>query len=413
MDTVRDTHHSGEGLTAQDAEAIAHYSHTDGPPIREAYRLYGEMRTHCPVAHSDRLGGFYMLSTYADVRAAAKDWQTFSSAQGAFLPTSPSRVPPLEFDPPEHTFWRELLTDSLGVNAVRRYEDAIRTDVNRVLDGFAAKGSCEFLTEFALILPCNTIAMVLGIPDRASEVRPLTEAFIEGTGQTSSLNQAVAPFNPLRALLEEEFEARRREPRDDMLSYLAHQERDGRPLEVDDDMWLFLVSLIVAGNLTTVTTMTSLVFHIATRRDVREALQENPSLIPRAIEETVRLHTPSHMFRRVTTREVAVRGVTIPAHCQVALMYASANRDADQFDEPESFRLDRGSNPHLGFGIGIHRCPGAPLARLEVRIAVEELLRRLPDVTLDMPPDQFEHHIAGAGTGEVSALALRFTPERA
>jgi cytochrome P450 len=398
-------------LDPQDGETIAHLNLHEPRSMKELYRLYGEMRAKCPVAHSDQFGGHYIVTDYEEIRRIGKDPETFSSARGVFMPQLGGELlPPVDVDPPDHTFWRGIAMEELSVSGVRNYEAGILRDVTALIDGFVERGACDLVEDFAAKLPVMTICDVIGVdPQDSDEVVALTAGLEEGMSDPENrLPQVVADAKTFISRLLEE---RRREPREDMLTRLANDDFDGRRLR-SDDLWGFLLGLLAAGNETTISAMSSLLLHIASEPTVRDRLIGDPRLIKAAIEETVRLDSPLHVFSRTPTRDVTIKGVGIPAGCPVVVNYAGANRDPAVFEDPDRLDLDRGSNPHLGFGFGLHRCVGAPLARADIRIAVEQVLRRIPDVAISVEVDSIAPTLLGGQVASIHSLPVRFTPGR-
>jgi cytochrome P450 len=377
--------------------------------MSEIYRLYAEMREKCPVAHSDQFGGHYVITDYDEIRRVAKDWETFSSAKGVFMPQlGGDLLPPVDVDPPDHTFWRALAMKELSVSGVRRYEPGMLRDVTELIDGFQDRGECDLVADFAAQLPVMTISEVIGVEDEDSDTvvaltHGLEEAMSDPDGQ---LPMVVAEA---KTFISELLSQRREEPREDLLTRLAVQEFGGRRLE-PDEVWGFVLGLLAAGNETTISALSSLLFHISSDSSVRERLIAEPKLIRAAIEETVRLNSPLHVFSRTPTRDVTIKQTEVPSGCPVVLNYAGANRDPRVFPDPDRLVLDRGSNPHVGFGFGLHRCVGAPLARASMRIAVEQVLQRMPDLRLAEPAESMQAELLGGQVASISTLPVRFTP---
>jgi len=207
-----------------------------------------------------------------------------------------------------------------------------------------------------------------------------------------------------------EIHKRKREPRDDYLTYLASVEVEGRELD-DDDYVVLLAAFLGAGHHSTTSAMSSLIYEVFSDDRLKAKLTENPEAIADAVEETLRLHPPFYGFFRRTTEDTEVEGVTIPEGCDVYMGWAAANRDPDQFPEPDEFRMDRGRNRHLSFGFGVHTCPGAPLARMELRVAIEELLRRIPDLKIEI--DEPKYEFGGGDYAFLVELPVSFEPQAA
>jgi cytochrome P450 len=392
---------NGRDMQRYEPDFNPHQVTSDG--IRAFYtELQGQ---GCPVVHSDANGGFYTLTSYPDVREAASDWETFSSAGGITLPRQPVRLAPIEYDPPEHTFWRNLMKEVMTVKAVRAVEATVRRDAGAIIDGFSGRGNAELVAELAAIIPGNTICNLIGVtePARIELGCHLGLITTESNGDPVKQEQA---FGAFVGFVMEEIGARRAEPRADFLSKLANEEIEGRRL-TDQEVVGLVIGFFFAGHHTTTAGLASLFSAIAGDPKVRDALIADRTLIPRAAEETLRLQTPLHGFFRQTTTDVEVHGAEIPQGSEVWLNYAAANRDPNVFDRPDEFVFDRKSNPHFGYGHGIHFCVGAPLARMEMRAVTEELLLRIPDLTLS---DKVEY---GWDAGNIMALTrvpVKFTP---
>ena len=368
--------------------------------------LYREAHTQrCPVMHSTAHGGFYMVNTYAEIREAATDWTTFSSANGVTLPRFPVRNVAIEHDPPEHTYWRGVFKEILSVRATRLAEESVRRDAIAMIDAFAGRGDAELVADLARVVPGNTICRLLGItdPDRVREGCRL------GVDLAESIFDPVrgpAAFGAFAQFMLAEIGARRESPRDDFLTRVATEEIDGHRL-TDDEILGLGTGFFIAGHHTTTSGMSALFHRIATDAQLRDRLVADPSLITAAAEEAVRLESPLHGFFRTTTKDVEIAGTSIPAGSEVWLNYQAGNRDPLVFTDPEEFRIDRRPNPHLAYGHGIHTCIGAQLARLEIRVVTEELLARIPDLvsTGEAP----EHRWGGFNIMSLDRVPVTFT----
>jgi cytochrome P450 len=356
------------------------HQHPDFTPDT-APDVYAELRRRCPVAHTDAHGGYWVLTRYADVLAAAKDHETYSSAGGVFIPRPEGvpQFPPIEFDPPVHTALRNLMRPPLTTAEVKAIEPRIRSLVQELVDPLAAKGHGDLVGELAVPLPLRVLSVVVGFSGRATDrIRALSEDLWAGMAtDTDSSN-----FLPAYAqLLAEEIADVRKNPRGDYLSWLVTQEIDGRPVS-DEELIGVLASLAIAGHETTMNSAANLLLHLARTPDDQARLRAEPDLIPLAVEEGLRCWSATVNFARTLTRPVTIDGVTLEAGERVLLVYQAANRDPGEFDDPDTFRLDRKPNHHLAFGQGIHFCLGAQLGRTELRILLEELVRTAPPFTL-------------------------------
>ena len=358
-----------EGATVRDAVGeCPHFDHHDhGVDGEELYGLYAQLREH-PVAWSDHSGGFWIISRFDDVRAALKDWETYSSAQGCFLPDLGFRSLGLELDPPEHGVYRKLYLAIGGRAVVAAQEEKLAELSRRVVGEFAARGGGDAVKEISEILPVEGIALMAGLsPETSGLVRDMT---VEAWKRMSTEPDALAP---LTQVLLKEVADRRGEESDDFMTTLANAEVFDRPI-TDEEVGNILVSVIIAGHETTMNASANLMLELAKDRDLQADLRANPDRIPHVIEESLRHRAPVHLFFRTLTRDIAVHGVEMKAGDKVAVLYASANRDAERFEDPDAFKPEREDVGHVSFGWGIHRCVGAPLAQAELRMLAGELL---------------------------------------
>ena len=360
----------------------------------------------CPVLHSTAHGGYYMVTSHAAIKAAAADWETFSSANGVTLPRFPVRNVAIEHDPPEHTYWRGVYREILSPRAVRLAEESVRRDAIALIDAFAGRGEAELVAELTTIVPGNTICRLLGVTD-PDRVRLGCRLGVDLAVGVVDPTRAPVVFGAFAEFMMAEIGARRADPRDDFLSRVATGEINGHRLS-DDEILGVGTGFFIAGHHTTTSGMSALFHRIATDPELRAQLVADPSGIPAAAEEAVRLETPLHGFFRTTTCDVEVEGTLIPAGSEVWLNYQAGNRDPKAFDDAEEFRAARRPNPHLAFGNGIHTCVGAPLARLEMRIVTEELLARIPDLTSTGEPPTYLW--GGLNIMNIERVPVTFTP---
>jgi cytochrome P450 len=290
-------------------------------------------------------------------------------------------------------------------------EEAVRQDVSNLIAKFESDGSCDLVRDFAEEIPLLALCHIIGFDeDKRSEVRRLT---LQTLTDFEEPEKAAAAFMEFSRFGVEAVMQRREDPRDDFLTELSIAEIDGRRL-TEIEIGQLMNSFLVAGHGTTVAALSSLLYEVLLRKPVRQQLIENPELVPAAVEETLRLHTPFFGLYRRATRPTEVAGVKIPEDGYLLACWAAANRDPAVYDDPKSFKLDRKftrRNRHLTFGFGLHTCPGAPVARMEMRVAAEELLRRLPDIELT-DPDSIKFEFGGTETAAIPALLARFDPRK-
>jgi cytochrome P450 len=373
------------------ADGCPHFQHHDPGLDGEAlYGLYRQLRDH-PVAWSDEAGGYWILSRFDDVRAALKDWETYSSADGCFLPDLGFRSLGLELDPPEHGPFRRLYLAVGGRPVVEQNEDKLARLAARIVDEFAATGGGDAVDRISEVLPVEAIALMAGLSaETASLVREMT---VVAWKRMSTDPDALAP---LTRLLLTEVERRRGEDSEDFMTTLANAEVFDRPI-TEEEVGNILVSTIVAGHETTMNASANLMLDLARDRGLQQRLRDEPDLIPHVVEESLRHRAPVHLFFRTLTRDVTLHGTEMQKGDKVAILYASANRDEERFGEDaEAFDPDREDVGHVSFGWGVHRCVGAPLAQAELRLLVQELLSR-GDIQLDGEPGPAEleggHHM--------------------
>lgn len=338
----------------------------------------------CPVVHSPVGRGYYLINTQDDVRRAAQDWQTFSSAKG-YMPNRPEGLPylmPEESDPPIHTQWRKVLNPHLSPKVSLSYDQPIRDDVNELIDRFIDRGECEFISEFGALLPgWAFFKNVLGLP--VDDLAQLVEGVEEGTFNPD-MNERGRHFANVFAYLEDHLRWRSEQPeREDLIGTILKGVTydDGEPAPWEHKVSI-LVDLTFGGIATTTFVMASAIHHLATHPDQRQLLIDDPSLIENAIEEYARFFPPVVALGRTCTRDVEIAGTEIPAGEFVMLTYAAASRDPRHMDDPGKIDLTRQGIPHSTFGVGRHRCIGSNLARVELSTTLEEWLKRIPEFSV-------------------------------
>lgn len=342
---------------------------------------YRRLREECPVARSDAWGGFYALLKHDDVTNAASDWRTFISSVQNVVPkvAFTGRRPPLHFDPPEHTPYRRALAPLLTEARVARLEPTIRRISGALLDSMVAAGGGDICADFSARMPIQTFAHWMNLPqdqvDELAEVGRRYNIAVQSNDQAETMESSTLLYGMARTLVAER-QANPLPVEKDATSALLATRVDGEPLPLDLIVGA-IRQVLVVGIIAPTVLIGSIAVHLSRDRALQDALRADPSLMPAAVDEFLRLYTPYRGFARTPNKDVCIRGRTIPERTPVALVYASANRDAEVFDEPEEFRLNR---PNIGrsvaFGRGPHACPGAALARLELIVALEELLGR-------------------------------------
>jgi cytochrome P450 len=347
-----------------------------------------KLRDATPIAYTERSGGHWILTRYDDILAVLKDYETFSSFPTA-VPRSiheNTRMIPIAYDPPEHTAYREMIAPRFTPQRMRELEDGIRSLTISLIDDFADKGSCEFVADFARPLPSTVFLILMGWPleDAAQFNRWSHDILLGKPGGTPEESDAArgAATMELFGYFSELIEDRRANPGDDFTSELVHGNYSGeRPL--DQDELLRMIMLLMLGGLHTVQSSLSYsIIELATRDELRRQVVEDPGRLNHVVEEMLRWEAPAWPSRRAL-RDTSIGGVDIKFDDMILLAFTAANHDAGEFAEPDAIDLDRHPNRHLTFSAGPHRCVGSHLARLEMRIAFEELHRRVPNYRLD------------------------------
>ena len=361
------------------------WDHLDPSWMSDPYPIWRDLREACPVAHTDRYRGVYFPTRYSDIREIAYDPQHFSSRR-VVVREGDYRVnsPPITSDPPDHRALRMVLIPPFTPQAVARLESRTRSVCNELIDAFIDQRSCDGAIDYAQHIPVRIIAHMLGIPlaDGDRFRGWVTMALQDGITNQGVLKQAEEEMSVYFA---EQVKLRRDQPGDDLVSFLIRSRQpNGEPFS-DHQVLGALRLLLVAGSDTTWSAIGSAIWHLATIPADRERLVREPELIPTAIEELLRAYAPVTMAREIVD-DVAVGGCPMKAGEMVLLSFPAANRDPHNFADADKVVIDRKENPHVAFGLGIHRCIGSNLARMEMRVAIEEWLRRIPAFHLD--PDR-------------------------
>jgi cytochrome P450 len=362
----------------------------DAGYIENPYTIWARLREACPVAHSDRHGGAWLLTRYEDVAAAAHDVERFSSSQvGVLGPDGPVpeaevpaeiaalgqiELPPISTDPPLHTWTRRLLLPWFSHERVAGYEPMTRDLCRSLIKKFIDQGRADAAADYAQQIPVRVVAKVLGVPEEMSDtftgwVRDVLE-FSDDVERNQRGTMGLLTY------LLEQVEKRKAEPGDDLISELLNTDHEGAPLDVG--VVLGMVALVlIAGIDTTWSGIGSALWHLANHPEDAARLSAEPQLIPTAVEELLRAYSPVTMGREVRA-DTEFAGCPMNEGDKLLLNFPAANRDPDVFERADEVVLDRTHNRHIAFGVGIHRCAGSNLARMELRVALEEWITHIP-----------------------------------
>jgi cytochrome P450 len=378
-----------EIITGPVSDWTSDFSHLEPEWAADPYRIQDDLRQRCPIAHTDRFGGGWLPTRYEDVAAIAYDTERFSSRSiimGNFRP--PREVapiggsPPISSDPPFHHDARKLLLPAFTKTAVTRQEPATRAFCHSLIDAFQGRDVVDAAHEYAQHIPMRVIADMLGFPP---EDGPQFREFVENTLEGVNLppDERIARMTKLFDYLLAQVHDHLDNPREDLTTYLINAELYGRKLEADHVAGTMAL-LLIAGIDTTWSAIGASLWHLAENPEDRRRLVADPGLLPTAMEEFLRAYAPVTMARLVK-EAMHWHGADMKADDWILLSFPAANRDPAQFDRAGEVVIDREINRHAAFGLGIHRCVGSHLARMELRVALEVWLERIPEFSLADP----------------------------
>ena len=387
--------------------------------IRDPYPLMGEFRRQSPVhvgpidlgdgaseADPSRPPPVTVFG-FDEAVQVLRDNETFSSTVYEGIMGAVMGRTILQMDEPEHRLHRALVSPTFRSKVLEQWEgDLVQRVVNELIDSFAGRGEADLVQEVTFNFPVQVIAQILGLP--RSDFPTFQRWAIEITSVASNWDRGVAASAALRDYFADVLAERRRRPAQDLISDLLVAEVDGRRLG-DEEIYSFLRLLLPAGVETTYRASGNLLYGLLTNPDQLRAVIGDRSLLPDAFEETIRWEPPVTVILRRATRDTELAGVHIEEGADVALLLGSANRDERKYEHPERFDIFRASRQSVGFGFGVHVCLGMHLARMETRVAMNTIFDRLPDIRLDVAPDQ-DLHIKGMAFRSPIALPVAFTP---
>ena len=381
-------HHPPVGDFATD------FDHTDPAWVADPFPIWDELRQTCPVAHSDRYGGTWLPTTHDAVAAVAYDTEHFTSRSVVVSEVKPGEMdlpapigvaPPITSDPPFHALARRLLLPAFGPKRIAALEPFTRELCRELLDATNPADTIDAAVQYAQDIPLRVIVGMLGFPQEDADIfRHFIRMIIEDVDMPAEEREALQQGGSgldqyITARMEEHLE----NPRDDLTTFLLEAELDGNKLE-PQHVFGTMVLLMVAGIDTTWSAIGASLWHLATHPEDRKRLVEDPSLMPMAVEEFLRAYAPVTMARMVS-EDFDFEGCPMKEGDWLLLPFPSANRDPAVFDRADEVIIDRAENRHSAFGLGIHRCIGSNLARMELTVAIEEWLARYPDFELTDP----------------------------
>jgi cytochrome P450 len=358
------------------------FDHLDPRWIENPYPIWDTLRHSCPIAHTGRFMGVYFPVRYQDIRTIAYDTEHFSSRRIIVReerPTMLPATPPITSDPPAHRAQKMVLLPAFTPDAIARHKPRTQEICRELIAGFSGRNGCDGACEYAQEIPVRVIASMLGISEEAGEMfrRWIHEILELGITDQAALVRAT---REMEAFFANEIAERRSATRDDLISYLIGARIDGHSLS-DEHIIGTLRLLLIAGIDTTWSAIGSCLWHLATHPADRRRLAEDPALMPTAVEELLRAYAPVTMAREVA-KETQIEGCHFKEGEMVLLSFPAANRDPAVFPDADRVVLDRPENRHAAFGLGIHRCLGSNLARMEITVALTEWLAAIGDFTL-------------------------------
>ncbi|MFN0090761.1 MAG: cytochrome P450 [Acidimicrobiales bacterium] len=354
--------------------------------------ILAELRERCPVAHTERFHGAYLVTRYADIADVAHDTATFSSRVTAVNDNHPDNIklelPPITLDPPEHAPLRRALLPAFNPREVAALEPFVVETVNRLLDDLDGRTEVDGALDYAQLVPVEVMARLFGV---SPEMGPQFRRWVDGMLKEGQIDLDIArkANREIQAYFADQLVARRREPADDLVTMVLEaqvQLEDGstRPFTERERIGALFV-LMLGGIDTTWSSLGASLYHLGTHPEDLATLVERPELIPSAVEEFLRFYSPVTIARLIT-EDAEVAGCPVKAGERVLLAYPSANRDPEVFDRPDEVVLDRAHNRHLSFGVGVHRCLGSNLARMELAVSLGAWVARFPRFELAVDP---------------------------
>jgi hypothetical protein len=383
----------GDGGRPPVVDWATDFDHTDPAWVNDPYPIWDELRRVCPVAHTARYGGTWLPVRHADVAAVAYDTEHLTSRSVVVsevrpgpldLPAPIGLAPPITSDPPFHALARRLLLPAFAPKAIAALEPLTRDLCRELLDITAGRKEFDAAVDYAQHIPLKVIIGMLGFPqDDADLFRRFIRMVLEDVNQSPEARQDVINAGEIDAYIDAQIADHQAHPRDDLTSYLLDAELDGTKL-APEHVRGTMILLMIAGIDTTWSAIGSALWHLAGHPEDRRRLAADPELVPTAVEELLRAYAPVTMARLVA-QDLELGGQSLRQGDWLLLPFPSANRDPEVFAHADRVILDREDNRHAAFGLGIHRCLGSNLARMEMRVALSEWMGRYPEFELIDP----------------------------
>jgi cytochrome P450 len=397
---------------------VVDFDHNSPQHSADPVAVYARLRAEAPVAWTDAHGGYWVLSDYGAVFAAARDDELFSSARGPHggeglsnvIPKAPVRLHiPVELDDPEHRSYRRILNPVTSPAAVAELEPMIRRWTTWFIDQVIEDGACDFSSVIGVPAVVTLDWLGLDVTEWRRYSRALHSVLADRAGSPAHTHAVEVDIPWMERQITEAIAKRRARRRGDLISHLLAQDVDGTP--ITDDAAYSMIELLISGGVgTTASLVSQTLVHLGRHLEQRQRLIEEPDLMPRAVEEFLRAFSPTQALARTVTRDVDFAGCPMRKGDRALLAWSSANRDPAQFDHPDEVDLDRWPNRHTAFGMGVHRCAGAHLGRAIARELLGQILRRMPDYVIDESGlESYAHQGVNAGYQHIPAT---FTPGR-
>ncbi len=395
---------------------VVHFDHNSPEHSADPVSSYARLRAEAPVAWTDAHGGYWVLSDYDAVFEAARNDAVFSSGRSEYggeglsnvIPKAPVRLHiPVELDLPEHRSYRKVLNPVTSPAAVEKLVPMIRRWCTWFIDQVIEAGECDFASVIGVPAVVTLDWLGLNVDDWQRYSRALHSVLADSPGSPAHTHAVEVDIPWMERQITEAISLRRKEPTDDLISFLLTQDVDGEP--ITDDAAYSVVELLISGGVgTTASLVSQTLVHLSEHPDQRQQLLEQPELLERAVEEFLRAFSPTQALARTVTQDVEFRGCAFKRGDRALLAWSSANRDVAQFEDPDDVVLTRWPNRHTAFGMGIHRCAGAHVGRAIARELIGQIVRRMPDYVVDLEGlETYPHQGVNAGFQRIPAT---FTP---